>query len=257
MKIIACIQVRMDSSRLKGKALMNIAGKPSIQWLIDSVMKSRALDGFVIATTTDKTDDPLVDYLKDNGYNYYRGSVTNVAERLFNSGIQMEASHIVRIVGDHPFNSFEIIDYLIEKHLENNSDFTSINREQIAIGVLSEVISIKSFEKLINSNVSFDLSEYLTYYFTNNKDIFKVRIEEAPKEIRSKKYRFALDYPNDKDTIENLLIELLNQKKEINLINLLEIVRKNPEILDANSHHEQKYLEPILLENINRASKIQ
>ena len=54
MKIIACIQVRMNSSRLKNKALKNIFNKTSLEWVIESTRKSKYVDEIVIATTNDK-----------------------------------------------------------------------------------------------------------------------------------------------------------------------------------------------------------
>ena len=73
MKIVASIQVRMNSSRLKGKALKKICGKTSLEWVIESVKKSKYVDDFIVATTVDKTDDELVAFLEGIDVKYYRG----------------------------------------------------------------------------------------------------------------------------------------------------------------------------------------
>ena len=117
MKIVASIQVRMNSSRLKGKALKKICGKTSLEWVIESVKKSKYVDDFIVATTVDKTDDELVAFLEGIDVKYYRGDIENVGERLFKSAKELNADYVVRIVGDHPLNSYELLDFLIEKHL--------------------------------------------------------------------------------------------------------------------------------------------
>ena len=95
-RIIGCIQVRMNSNRLPGKALRMIAGKPSIKWVLESVAKSKVISDFIVATTVDRSDDELVSYLRKNNYKVYRGSIDNVAERIFNAGKQLKAEHIDR-----------------------------------------------------------------------------------------------------------------------------------------------------------------
>ncbi len=256
MKIIACIQVRMNSSRLKNKALKNIFNKTSLEWVIESTRKSKYVDEIVIATTKDKSDDELVEFLKSKNQKYFRGSIENVASRLYESGKAFGADHIVRIVGDHPLNSFELLDFLIEDHLKNNNDFTSLNRDKIAIGVLSEVINQNAFSRLLNHNLNFSYSEYLTYFFTRNTSFFNVKLLDAPKIFQSERYRLTLDVYEDYLMLEKLIKNVLNNHNEINHQNILQEMRSNPELVKINSKFKQKYQEKDLLKKIFNACTI-
>ena len=197
MKVIACVQVRLNSKRLKNKALKNIHDRTSLEWVLKSIKSSKIVDDIIIATTKNESDDELVDFLISKNIKYYRGDELNVAKRLYDAGLSLGADHIVRIVGDHPLNSYELLDFILKEHIENKNDYTSLKRDKIAVGILSEIICVKAFRKLFNYDLDFALSEYLTYFFTNNNEIFKVKLHDAPKQFESKKYRLTLDNQDD------------------------------------------------------------
>jgi spore coat polysaccharide biosynthesis protein SpsF len=96
----AIIQARMTSTRLPGKVLMPINGRPVIEYLFAQLKHVQKLDTIVLATTTNKEDDPLVKYAKANGYNYYRGSEHDVLERYYNAAKQYNIHHILRVTAD-------------------------------------------------------------------------------------------------------------------------------------------------------------
>jgi len=256
MKIVASIQVRMNSSRLKGKALKKICGKTSLEWVIESVKKSKYVDDLIVATTVDKTDDELVSFLDEIGVKYFRGDIENVGERLFKSAKELNADYVARIVGDHPLNSYELLDFLIEKHLEESNDFTSVNRDNIAVGILSEVISMNAFEKLMNSSLDFSQSEYLTFFFLNNEHFFKIGLYDAPEYLQSSNYRLTLDYIEDFQFINEIIKTLQEENKAINHTNVLMTVSNNPSMLKLNSSFKQKFQDKELLEIIRKASTI-
>ena len=256
MKIVACIQVRMNSSRLSKKALKKIYGKTSIEWVIESTKRLKYIDEIVIATTKDNSDNELVDFLESIKQPYYRGSVENVASRLYESGKAFGADHVVRIVGDHPLNSYELLDFLIEDHLKSNNDFTSLNRENIAVGVLSEVINQNAFARLLNYNLNFSYSEYLTYFFTKNTSFFDVKLLNAPKKYQSNPFRLTLDYNEDYILLEKLIEVLLTKYKDINHQNIIEEMTSNKDLNKINSNLKQKFQQKDILDKILNACTI-
>jgi spore coat polysaccharide biosynthesis protein SpsF len=78
IKILGYICARLGSSRLPGKMLMNIAGKPAIKCVYDRFSKSKYLDKVIVATTNKTQDDPLCDYLQDQGIEFVRGDEDDV-----------------------------------------------------------------------------------------------------------------------------------------------------------------------------------
>ena len=81
MKPLAIIQARMSSNRLPGKVLMEVGGGKLIDRIIDSARQSKNVKKIYVATSTHKSDDPLVEYLDDKEVSIYRGSLDNVFAR--------------------------------------------------------------------------------------------------------------------------------------------------------------------------------
>ena len=78
---VAIIQARMSSTRLPGKVLKPLAGKPMIWHIYNRAKHCNNLDEVIVATSTDRTDDVLVDYCKSNKMKFHRGSLDNVLQR--------------------------------------------------------------------------------------------------------------------------------------------------------------------------------
>src|SRR5258707_5203357 len=78
---VAVIQARMSSSRLPGKVLMPIAGKPLLWHLVHRLRQCRTVDSIAIATSTDVRDDALEALCAQEGILCVRGSLDNVLDR--------------------------------------------------------------------------------------------------------------------------------------------------------------------------------
>ena len=59
MKKIAIIEARMSSTRLPGKVLRPIMGRPMLALLVERLQGAQQLDGVVVATTINPADDPI------------------------------------------------------------------------------------------------------------------------------------------------------------------------------------------------------
>src|SRR3989344_5705129 len=70
-KKIAIIQARMGSSRMPGKILKEIAGKPVLWHLLENIKHSRELTDIVVATTGKKEDDALEEFAREYGVNFF------------------------------------------------------------------------------------------------------------------------------------------------------------------------------------------
>ena len=123
VNIAAFIQVRMNSSRLPGKALLDIDGMTAIERVVESLKSSRLINDIVIVTTTDKSDDPIVHLAEDKGISFFRGDYDNIVKRFLGDEERYSTDIIVRVTGDCPVVSYEIADYLTKKHIEKKADF--------------------------------------------------------------------------------------------------------------------------------------
>jgi spore coat polysaccharide biosynthesis protein SpsF len=124
-KIIAVIQARMTSSRLPGKVMLDIAGKPMLQHMLDRVQSAKTLDDVVIATTTDPTDDLLEQFCQERGIPYHRGSLQDVLDRFYQAANKFRADVIVRLTADCPLIDPEVLDRTVTTFLGNIGSQTS------------------------------------------------------------------------------------------------------------------------------------
>jgi len=125
MKIGIVILSRMDSSRLPGKALLDIAGKPIIGHVLSFCQKVDGIDSIALATSNRLVDEPLSEFAKTNGIVCIRGSLDNVAERFLLAMEALDLDAAVRINGDSPLNDPALISEGILRFRKGNFDLVS------------------------------------------------------------------------------------------------------------------------------------
>lgn len=121
-KIVAIIQARMGSSRLPGKMMETIVGRPLLYHIIDRAKRIRCAQEIYLATTAQAIDDPLVDLAQEMGLKVVRGSEDNVMERFFLAIQESDADYIIRICGDAPLFDPEFIDRSITAIVSQDAD---------------------------------------------------------------------------------------------------------------------------------------
>ena len=102
MTVAALLIARLSSTRLPGKNILPVAGKPMIQHLAERVSKSKLISNVIIATSTLPSDDPLEELANQIGVDCYRGSLDNVMERISGAAKKYNCDTIVEILGDNP-----------------------------------------------------------------------------------------------------------------------------------------------------------
>lgn len=113
-KVVAIIEARMTSSRLPGKVLMEAAGKPMLQILVERLQNAATLDGIVVATTIRASDDPIESLCDRLGAGCFRGSEENVLERVCGAAVASGAETVVEITGDCPLVDPWQVDHAVD-----------------------------------------------------------------------------------------------------------------------------------------------
>ena len=125
MTTIALIQARMRSSRLPGKVLRRLNGKPVLDWVIDRAALARRLDRIVLATSDDPADDILAAHARARGIAVERGSERDVLDRFAKAAAAQKADVVVRITADCPLIDPALIDAVIECRARSGADYAS------------------------------------------------------------------------------------------------------------------------------------
>src|SRR3990167_6480455 len=231
--IIAC---RMKSTRLKHKAILLIQGLASIERCILNAKKIKSADEIILATSTIEEDQILKKYALKHKIRFFAGDPEDVMLRYLGVAEKYNLDVIIRITGDCPIVSYEMAEFLLQKHFEKGNDYTG--PKEYVTGLISEIYNTNTLKKVIAYLGDAKHSEYMTWYMLTNKDIFQVDSVELPKEwMRS--YRLTLDFQEDLDMLKALFDKL--GSKEPNIKNIYEVLDKNPDIPTINGQLSDKY----------------
>ena len=102
MKSVIGIQARMSSTRLPGKSLADLAGEPVIMRVVERARAARRVDEVVVLTSTDPSDDPLVEVLEARAVPVRRGPLDDVYARYLALVEEMEPDDAADVLGDLP-----------------------------------------------------------------------------------------------------------------------------------------------------------
>ncbi|MDH3975360.1 MAG: NTP transferase domain-containing protein [Deltaproteobacteria bacterium] len=175
MKIYAIVQARMSSKRFPGKTLYKVQNKPLISFLLETLSKCRGLDDILLATSIDKSDDPILDYCEKKSVRHFRGSLDNVAER-FKDIIEAEnIDAFVRLSGDSPLLDPQIIEKAVALYRKNEYDIvTNVLNRSFPKGQSVEVVNAKTFLEAYSELKSNEDKEHVMPFFYRNKDKYNI-----------------------------------------------------------------------------------
>lgn len=159
----------MSSSRLPGKMLLPVAGRPLIKLCLERAMRDSPYD-VVVVTSTDQSDDPLVSVLNEAGFNCYRGPLEDVLSRFIGATNHMnEDDLIVRLTGDNPAVDSSFIASILADHRKSKSAYTrSLSPfDGLPYGISAEVIQVGLLRRLNDQNCSSFEREHVTIHYTN------------------------------------------------------------------------------------------
>ncbi len=131
-RVVAIIQARMASSRLPGKVLLDIAGQAMLGRVIPRTSRARGVDGVLVATTSDLSDDPVAAYCQGRSIAYIRGSQFDVLDRYYRAAQQAKADIVVRVTGDCPAVDPALIDEAVETLLSDPRGTAALPRSTLS-----------------------------------------------------------------------------------------------------------------------------
>ena len=126
--VVAIVQARMNSSRLPGKVMMKLGGKPAIQHIVERLRQSRLIDRVIVATTDTASDDGLANFCENEiKCSIFRGSETDVLDRTYKASKIIMGNNvvIVDITGDCPLVDSRHVDEMINEFIYSDLDYIS------------------------------------------------------------------------------------------------------------------------------------
>jgi glutamate-1-semialdehyde 2,1-aminomutase len=128
-KTVAIVQARMGSTRLPGKCLADISGRPMIAHVLERARAARRIDELWLATSARPENDALAAAAGALGVSVFRGDEDDVLSRYAEVARRSGAAAIVRLTADCPMLDPEVIDACIARFHDGAADYVS-NAEQ-------------------------------------------------------------------------------------------------------------------------------
>ncbi len=239
-RITIAVVCRLKSTRLPKKALLPIYGLASIERCLHNCLAVSSINHIVLATSYLPEDDPLEQYSMDGRVKILRGDPDNIASRLIQVAEETDANIIVRVTGDCPAVSPEILEILIQKHLENGPDLTIPTAEH-APGTAGDVYTVSSLHRLLRQTKPLTHTEYLSFYYVNNPNLFNVQKVKLPGEFRNPTWRLTLDELDDLALFQRIYSDLDIRQQPLSFRTLNSYLIDEPHLAQTNSHVPLKW----------------
>jgi spore coat polysaccharide biosynthesis protein SpsF len=247
MNIAAIIQARMGSTRLPGKILETICGKPLLQHVVERIKKVQTIDEIVIATTTSEKDTILTgEAITMEGASIFRGSEEDVLERYYRAAQKVGAEVIVRITADCPLIDPVIIDAMVGSYLKKSTGDNSVDYLSNTLvrtfprGLDAEVFSFEVLERAFNEAKEEYQREHVTPYIWQNPEIFTLECFKNEEDLSF--HRWTVDEEEDLRLVREIYKELYREGHCFLLNEVVDLFRRQPQLLEINAHIRQKEL---------------
>ena len=231
--IAAIIQARIGSTRLPGKVLSDIEGKPLIWHIIERLKKAKKINKIILATTERKEDKKLISIAKGSAIDFYAGNEKDVLDRFYQAAKENRVNVIVRITSDDPFKDPKIIDKFLGYFLKNKPDYLSNTiKPTYPEGLDIEIFTLKTAEKAWREAKKISEREHVTPYIWKNPQKFKIKNLTYKKDFSNLRWR--IDYPEDLEFAREIYKRIYSKKKIFLMGDILKLLGKEPALEKIN-----------------------
>lgn len=222
MKPDVILQARFNSSRLPGKVLQPVAGKPLLGYLIERLQRCTSTGRILVATSDAASDQPIVAYCKVQKVAYFCGSLDNVAERFLKAAAFLGSESFVRINGDSPLLDTALIDQAVGLWNEGSWDLiTNAYPRSFPKGCGVELIRTSAFERAFRLMKAPEDFEHITQVFYRNPDHFRITNFSCDQPLSH--LSVAVDEPEDLKRFEGTVARMTRPHWSYSLKEILAI----------------------------------
>ena len=233
--ILGIIQARMSSTRLPGKVLKPILGRPMVALQIERLNRCKRLDKLVVATSIQPDDRPIVDLCQKLEVASYIGNLENVLDRFYQAAKKYQADHIVRLTGDCPLIDPEFIDILISFYMEQRCDYASYCRPPtLPDGLDAEIFSFEALEETWRRAEGPYELEHVVPYIIRHPERFSIANWEYS--VNLSNLRWTVDEPEDFELVRQVFEQLYPKNPAFDTKDILRLLEERPELKTINMH---------------------
>ena len=238
MTVLAILQARMSSTRLPGKVLKPILGQPMLARQIERLRRAALIDGLVVATSTDSSDDPIAQMCAQISVDCSRGSLDDVLDRFRKTVENRPSEHIVRLTGDCPLADPAVIDAVVRFHLAGAYDYSSNTlHPTYPDGLDVEVCRAAALaEAGREANTAFE-REHVTPFIYRRPERYRLGDFRNASDLSG--LRWTVDNPEDFELVRRIYEALYPSNSNFALDDILTLFDKEPGLATVNARYER------------------
>ncbi len=240
MRTVCIVQARMGSSRLPGKVLMDLAGKPMLERVIARLTRTRTLNDIVVATTVKPSDDVIWEKSIEHSWPCFRGSEGDLLDRYYKAASLPQADIVVRITSDCPLIDPEIVDQVVEFFLAHRHELdyvsNAIHPRTFPLGLDTEVMSFRALERAWREDQNPAWREHATPYIYKTPGAFRISAFNAT--VDRSFMRWTVDTLEDLSFVRKIFEHFKHD--EFGWMDVLALLEAHPEWMEINRHIVQK-----------------
>lgn len=239
-KVVAIIQARMTSSRLPGKVLLPVLGRPMFSYQIERLRKASRVSQIVVATTVNAADDPIVAFCLAEGLDFVRGSEHDVLSRYVLAAREYTADVVIRITSDCPLLDPDLVDKMVDEYFgATHPDYVSnMLIPTWPYGMAVEVFSASALYEAGTESSDPVEREHVTPFIYRHPE--RYRLSSITLEENLSAHRWTVDTPEDFELVSRIITALYPRKPDFRMADVLSFLKSHPDCLLINQHIKQK-----------------
>lgn len=232
----------MGSTRLPGKVLLPVLGKPLLEFQIERLRRVRSGDALAVATSELPADDAIARFCRRLEVSCYRGSESDVLDRYHRCAREIRADVVVRSTADCPLIDPGLVERVIQEFLDRGDCDYGSNatlHRTYPRGLDVEVFSFKALAEAAGTARDPYEREHVTPFLIARPERYRSFSMAHEEDLSA--LRWTVDTPEDFELIERILSALYPRNPEFTWLDVLDLVDRNPQWSQLNAHVEQKH----------------
>lgn len=242
MKIVAIIQARMNSSRLPGKVLLEMLGKPVLHLMIERIQKAKNISKIVVATSNSKEDEKIASLCSKIGVGCFRGSEEDVLSRVALASKASQAELLVEFMADNPIPEPKLIDEFIDFFKAHDYDLVTNSLKTtftpgLELCVLKPEIIYEADRLVLNP----EEREHVFLYIMRHPEKYKIYNFPVSEDYNYPNIHMELDTEEDFQVIKNIYEHFYPHNKDFSSREAIFYLKDNPGIVNINKNIARRW----------------
>lgn len=249
MNIVAIVQARMGSSRLPGKVMADIAGRPMLARVVERVRRAKTIRLVAVATSLHSSDDPIADLCRKENIAFFRGSDDDVLDRFYRAAKVFHADVIVRLTADCPLHDPAVMDETVNALLEGDADFVSGGmKTTFPDGLDAAAFPMAVLERMWKEAKLASDREHVTSYIHRHAEQFRMKTIRCDRDLSF--LRWTVDEPRDLEFVRAIYAHL--GEASFGMQEVLDLLKRCPELNEINAgiHRNEGYAKSLMAESL-------